>query len=226
MRIPGSPVRRAGATLGLSALGLSALVLFGASLVLLGACGGGTGDSAKLGGVVRTPPLRVGTVALPDASAGGAPFTMRGPANGLLLVYFGYTNCPDICPTTLADIGQAIRRLPAADRKRVDVAFVTVDPERDTGEVMTSFLDHFVQTGHALRTDDRALQASSESAFGVQAKKVVKDGEVSFDHTGFTYAVEDRGAVLVEWPFGLGADAMHKDLVTMLNRIREQGEAT
>ncbi len=59
------------------------------------------------------------------------------------LLYFGYTHCPDICPTTMADIGQAIRAVPAALRQQVDVVFVTTDVKRDTGPVMAAWLAHF-----------------------------------------------------------------------------------
>jgi len=84
----------------------------------LTACGGGSDAPSSLQGVVRKPPLQVASVTLPDESplAAGAPFTMKAAKGGLLLAYFGYTNCPDVCPTTLSDIGRALRELPASER--------------------------------------------------------------------------------------------------------------
>lgn len=194
--------------------------------VVVTGCGGGGGDSARAGlaGVVRTPPLEVGTVTLPDAGAGDTPFTTTAAPGGLLLVYFGYTSCPDICPTTLSDIGRAVQRLPAADRERVRVAMVTVDPARDTGEVLTSYLDEFVPGGGvALRTTDPVQQQAAQDAFRVIAKRIDEGNSYSFEHTAVTYAVDDRGTVVLEWPFGVSAKAMARDLGTLLRRADDGG---
>ena len=69
------------------------------------ACGG---DERELVGLTRDPEPQVDGVALPDVSRGGAPFDFRAPDGGLLVVYFGYTNCPDVCPTTMADLRVAL----------------------------------------------------------------------------------------------------------------------
>jgi protein SCO1 len=198
-----------------------------AAVTMLGACGGGNGDDRAahqaLSGVVRTPPLEVGTVSLPDETPGadGTPFVMRAQPGGLLLVYFGYTSCPDICPTTLSDIGRALQRLPAADRDRVVVAMATVDPNRDTATVMTSYLDHFVHGGHALRTTDPAQQQQAQDAFRVVAKRVDDGTSYSFEHTAVTYVVDEHGTVVLEWPFGVSPAAMRDDLQTLLHRSAE-----
>jgi len=209
---------------GVARLAVVSLALAG-FLVPVG-CGGGS--NGKLGGVVRKPALRVASVVLPDESAtpAGRPYRVQAAKDGLLLVYFGYTNCPDLCPTTLADIGHAIRRLPSSDRGRVEVALVTVDPDRDTGAVMTGFLHHFMPSGHALRTSDPTVMASSQRAFNVQAKKVVENGAVGFEHTGNTYAVDEHGTVVLEWPFGLGSNVMRHDLVVLLDRIKNRATST
>ena len=70
-------------------------------------------------------------------------------------MYFGYTNCPDVCPTTMADLGAALDRLDDEDAARVDVAMVTVDPERDTA-VLADYVQSFVADAHAMATDDPA----------------------------------------------------------------------
>lgn len=199
---------------------LAALAVLTASLGLT-ACGGGGSDApSSLQGVVRTPALQVASVTLPDESptAAGAPFAMKAADGGLLLVYFGYTNCPDVCPTTLSDIGQALRKLPESDRDKVEVAFATVDPDRDSGEKLSSYLDHFVNGGHALRTTDAAQLQAAEDAFNVTAKKVPSGTSYEMEHTAITYVVDDTGKVVVEWPFGTDAETMAADMQLLLSR--------
>ncbi|MCZ7535773.1 MAG: SCO family protein [Acidimicrobiia bacterium] len=205
-----------------------------AAASLVGACGGG-GDSSDtlpdaagsastfLRGVIRTPPLYVGDVELPDESpaGGGEPFAMRAGDDGLLLVYFGYTTCPDICPTTLADIGAALRGMEAG-RDRVEVAMVTFDPERDTGDVINSYLDHFVEGGHALRPADAEQQEKAQETFRVIARPVEENGRLDFEHTALTYVVDDAGVVLVEWPFGTAPEDMRSDIEQLLDRVAEE----
>lgn len=203
-------------------------------VVALAGCGGGDDGSARggsgpgsestadatLSGVVRQPPLEVASVTLPNATvgAGDAPFTMQAPPGGLLLVYFGYTSCPDICPTTLSDIGRAVKQLPAADRDRIEVAMVTVDPDRDTGQILTSYLDTFVKgRGVALRTTDPAQQQTAQEAFRVVAKRVPDGDTYSFEHTAVTYVVDDTGTVVVEWPFGTSSATMAHDMEILLS---------
>lgn len=195
--------------------------------VTLAGCGGGDGDSARgskasgeISGAVRTPPLEVASVTLPNATVGAddAPFTMQAEPGGLLLVYFGFTSCPDICPTTLSDIGRAVQKLPPAERDRVQVAMVTVDPDRDTGAIMTSYLDTFVKGGGvALRTTDPAQQQAAQDAFRVVAKRIPDGASYTFEHTAVTYAVDDTGTVVVEWPFGTSSSAMARDIGILLS---------
>ncbi|MXG88514.1 SCO family protein [Nocardioides sp. YIM 123512] len=74
----------------------------------------------------------------------GTPFSLTGSTDKrLTLVFFGYTNCPDICPAVMANLASAMTRLDEADRDQVEVVFVTTDPERDTPEVLRSYLDRY-----------------------------------------------------------------------------------
>jgi protein SCO1/2 len=192
--------------------------------VALSACGGdGGADRARTGlsGAVRTPPLEVGAVSLPNESPGaaGAPFATRAVPGALLLVYFGFTSCPDICPTTLSDLGRSLQKLSPADRERVDVAMVTVDPDRDSGAVLTSYLDTFVEGGGvALRTTDPVQQQAAQDAFRVVARRVPEGSRYTFEHTAVTYVVDDDGTVVLEWPFGTSPDSMRRDLEILLRR--------
>ncbi len=79
---------------------------------------------------------------LVDGATGG-PFSLRDWRKGVTVVYFGYTHCPDVCPLTMGSLAAAVRSLPADQRDRVRVVMVTIDPERDTPEVMARYVAHF-----------------------------------------------------------------------------------
>jgi protein SCO1/2 len=182
--------------------------------VVLAGCGG---DDRSLAGVVREPLPAVGDLALPDAGADGAPFAFRAPDDGLLLVYFGFTYCPDVCPTTMADVRQALRDLDEDDAARVEVAMATVDPGRDTPEVITGYVQGFVEGGHGLRTDDPEALQEVADAFGASYSVETVDGEVEVAHTGYLYAVDDEGRLLVTWPFGTPDADLRADIELLLD---------
>jgi protein SCO1/2 len=190
----------------------------GVGLLVLAGC---ADDEAELRGTVRTPPLEVSHVALPDAWRGGALATLRPPESELYVLYFGYTRCPDICPTTLNDIAVALEDLSPPLRERITVGMVTVDPERDTDEVLTGYLDHFFDRSLALRTADPAALAAAADAFGVQWEVEAHepgDDDYGVGHTAVTYVVDDTGTVAVEWAFGLDSESMTSDLRALLRR--------
>jgi protein SCO1/2 len=134
----------------------------------------------------------------------------------LLLVYFGFLNCPDVCPTTLMDLKVAMERLEPAQREQLDVVFVTVDPVRDTPEAMAAYLGHFYPTYHATRAEDEELEAVLAPFLASAEVRTAADGAVEVSHTALLYAVDDRGRVVVEWPFGTTAASMAADLETLL----------
>jgi len=180
-------------------------------------------DQAEpLSGWVREPLPRVDTVALPDLSQNEDPFEFRAQPGGILLVYFGFTFCPDMCPTTLSDVQAALEQL-GDQGDLVDVAFVTVDPDRDQGEQLTGYIGFFTNgRGHALRTDDPELLAQAAEAFGVQYEvEVSDDGDVEVGHTAHLYAVDDQGRMLITWPFGVPADALANDIAYLLDNPAE-----
>lgn len=176
----------------------------------------------SLVGLVRDEPLHVGGESMPRTTADGTAsnFTFVAKPGGLLAVYFGFTNCPDLCPTTLADIRSAFRRI-GGGAEKVDVAMVTVDPERDTPEKFVSYLESFIADPIALRTTDEKLLKKVESAF-LASSTVKKEptGKVSVSHTAATYVVDDNGDVVVEWPFGIGADGMENDLKILIADLK------
>lgn len=183
------------------------------------ACGADA-DKGALSGVVREPPLDVAAVQLPAADD-GRTVTMQAPPGELLVVYFGYTSCPDICPTTMSDLSIAVHDLPDALADRVTTAFVTVDPDRDTADVLGEYLGHFFADGIPLRTEAADELAAAASAFGVQYEVADhRPGDRSYEvaHTAVTYVVDDTGAVAVEWPFGFETSRMTADLRALLEK--------
>ena len=88
------------------------------------------------------PPQPRPSFTLTDTSGKSYAFG-RATAGKPTLLYFGYTHCPDVCPTTMADIGQALRTVPSDIQRRTQVVFVTTDVKRDTGPVMAAWLAHF-----------------------------------------------------------------------------------
>ena len=137
----------------------------------------------------------------------------------LLFVAFGYTNCPDVCPTTLSDMKKAKAKL-GADGDKVDMAFVTIDPERDTPDVIVPYLGSFAKSGgHPIRTTDADALAKAKDAFDVKSSVTKKpDGEVEVTHSARSFIVDDTGKVVVEWNFGTGSDGMAHDLAILLDR--------
>jgi protein SCO1/2 len=101
-----------------------------------------------------------------------------------------------------------------------------VDPARDSGELLASYLDHFVARGHALRTTDAAAQQAAQDAFGVVARQVPEGDGYSIEHTAVTYVVDDTGKVVVEWPFGTQPDVMADDLRFLFEQQADEERRT
>lgn len=189
--------------------------------VLVSSCGSGTATNADtLRGAVVTPPRSVGEISLPDASDGGKPFVTRAAKGHLLLVYFGYTSCPDICPTTLADIRKALAdQVMASHKGKVDLAFVTIDPVRDDGDLVTRYVQGFIPGSHALWTDSPDALAKAAEAFGT-TYSVVDPGHnqpVQVGHSAITHGVDDRGFIVAQWPFGVPAVDFAHDFAMILD---------
>ncbi len=175
-------------------------------------CGGD--DPHELVGYRSEPVPDVAGVTLPDLTAGGADFSFVAEPDRLLLVYFGYTNCPDFCPTTMSDVKLARQRLD--DPERVDVAMVTVDPGRDL-DVLADYVTSFVPEAHALGTDDFADLDRAAGPFGVSYEvREADDGAIEVAHTTLLYAVDDTGRVVLTWPFGVSIDDLAADLELLL----------
>jgi protein SCO1/2 len=108
------------------------------------------------------------------------------------LVFFGYTHCPDVCPTSLFEISEVFRAL-GRDADRAGALFITVDPERDTPSVLKDYLSNFDPHLRGL-TGDAAAIAAALKAYRVYAKKVpLSDGDYTMDHTAIVYLMDKDG---------------------------------
>lgn len=158
-------------------------------------------------GFAPTPTRMVGTKSLPDYATdpGGANFPFVAPSGELLVVYFGYLSCPDICPVSMADLAAGLADLGDLASK-VEVGFVTVDIERDTGARINEYLTHFFpnSTIHSLRAADTYSLNGVSYEFGAQWQVDPHEAganDYGVAHSGLTYVVDDRGRLVWEWPF-------------------------
>lgn len=187
-------------------------------MLLLTACGD-NGKEVTLSGYELSPPPSVAALSLPDASHDDASFDFVAPDGHLLLVYFGYMSCPDVCPTTLNEVRKALGQLGDA-ASRIDLAMTTIDPQRDTGENLTKYVQGFVAGAHALRTDDDDLLAAVAKGFGASYSVATNDaGEIEVSHSASLYAVDPTGTIVLTWPYGIEGPAMAADLKVLLGRI-------
>jgi len=185
-----------------------------AIVTLLAACGGES-EPRELAGYVRDPAPIVGDLELPDLSNGGEPFGISADPGELLVVYFGYTNCPDFCPTTLSDVRLARRELD--DPSQVKVAMVTIDPDRDIPILPDYVGGFFPDDGHALGTTDEGLLAQVAAPFGTSYDiSTNDDGEIEVGHRTDLYAVDDQGRLVLTWPFGVTKDDLASDFDQLL----------
>lgn len=157
----------------------------------------------------------VADVVLPDVSNAGADFPMRAEPGEALMVYFGFTSCPDVCPTTLADVKSAMADL-GDTAERVRFSMVTIDPERDFDETLTAYVSAFVPSGHALRTTDEAALRAAADAFAADYSVIKSDDGINVLHTAYLYAIDDAGTIRIVWPFGAEPDRIASDLTEML----------
>jgi protein SCO1/2 len=169
---------------------LGGLVVFLAAIFFIAggvpSIGGATGSA--IGGPFNLVDQNGKTIT--DRDLKGKPF----------LVFFGYTHCPDVCPTSLFEMSEVLRAM-GKDADRVNAYFISVDPERDTATVMKDYLASFDPHLKGL-TGDPATVAKVLSEFRVYSKKIpLKDGDYTMDHTALIYLMDRNGKFVA--PFNL-----------------------
>ncbi len=151
---------------------------------------------------------------LPDQD--GKPRTLADFKGKVTVVFFGYTQCPDVCPTTMAELAQVKRSL-GADGDRVQGVFVTVDPERDKPELLKAYMASFDPGFVALRGTPEQTQAAAKEFKVFYAKVPGKtEGGYTMDHTAGSYVFDASGRLRLFVRYGGGAEALTADLKTLL----------
>ncbi len=152
--------------------------------------------------------------ALPDQD--GRQRTLADFKGRVVVVFFGYTQCPDVCPTTLADLAAAKQQL-GADGARLQPVFITVDPERDTPEVLKAYVANFGTDFVALRPTPEQLAALAKD-FKLYYKKVdgKTAGSYTMDHSAGSYLYDPQGRLRVYSRYGMGAQAFAADAKLLL----------
>ncbi len=137
----------------------------------------------------------------------------------LVVLFFGYTHCPDVCPTTLSDMARAMRLLTPEQAARVQVLFVTVDPERDTPEMLKAYVPYFHPSFLGLYgTPQEVAEAARE--FRVTYRKHTEPGATDYlvDHTAGSYVLDAKGRLRLFLPFAHPPEDIAHDLRLLLQR--------
>jgi protein SCO1/2 len=147
--------------------------------------------------------------------AAGKPVSLADFRGKVVVMFFGYTHCPQICPTTLADLAQVMGIL-GKDADKVQVLFVTLDPERDTRELLAEYPPAFYPTFKGLSGDSMAT-AQAAQAFGVVYEKHPNtSGSYDLDHSAGTYLISPGGKPVLLAPYGQRAELLVQDIQLLL----------
>ena len=146
----------------------------------------------------------------------GQPRTMADFAGKVVIVFFGYTQCPDVCPTSMQELAE-VKRLLGADGDKLQGLFITLDPERDTPEMLKAYMANFDPSFLALHpTPDQLVSITKD--FKIYYKKV--DGKTAtsytLDHSAGSYTFDTQGRVRLYNRYGSGAAALADDVKTLL----------
>jgi protein SCO1/2 len=184
--------------------------LLALTLLALAACG-----SYEYKGATIDPPKPIADFTLPATD--GSQFRLSEHQDGLLLVYFGYTYCPDVCPATMYQIERAMQEL-GDQADAVQVVMITVDPERDTAEQLGKYVTNFDERFLGLRTTDLETLDTILADFGAYyiIEEPEDDGsDYSVTHSATVYVLEGSGMVEI-FSYGTTGEDMAGDLKHLL----------
>lgn len=134
----------------------------------------------------------------------------------VVVLFFGYTHCPEVCPTTLADLAQ-VMRLMGTSADKVQVLFVTLDPERDTPEVLSKYVPFFNPSFIGLHGDAEAT-AQAAKVFSVNYQKHSEKTGYSIDHSDGTYLIGKNGKSVLLSPYGQKTEWLIEDIKLLLDK--------
>ncbi len=194
-------------------------LVLGAVLAMLSGCdrGGASGPgtaAATFKGVDITGAQYARQLALPDTE--GRERSLADFKGKVTVVFFGYTQCPDVCPTTMADLAQIKKQL-GADGARLQAIFVTIDPERDTPAILKAYMANFDPSFVALRgTPEQTAAAAKE--FKVYFEKVPGQapGTYTLDHTAGSFVFDPAGKVRLFERYGDASESLASDVKALI----------
>lgn len=151
--------------------------------------------------------------------ANGETFRLSDQHGKVTLLFFGYTSCPDVCPTTMAELKQVLDRLSPNNLKQVQVVFVTVDPKRDTPERVQEYVDHFNSAFIGLSGSEEQL-TRIWNGYGIYRLEVPSSSAAgySIDHTARITMIDKNGNIRVSYGFDTPVDDLVHDVQLLLKR--------
>ena len=171
-------------------------------------------SKAGFNGIDITGAQYARTLSLPDQN--GQPRTLADFKGKVVVVFFGYTQCPDVCPTTMVELAQVKKAL-GKDGERVQGLFVSIDPERDTPAILKAYMASFDPSFVALRGSVEQAQAAAKEFKVFFAKVPGKtEGSYTMDHTAGSYVFDPSGKVRLFVRYGAGADALASDIKALM----------
>jgi len=145
----------------------------------------------------------------------GQPRTLADFKGKVVTLFFGFTHCPDVCPTTMVEMANVMKEL-GPDAARVQVLFVTVDPERDTAEVLRRYVPAFHPSFLGLRgSAEETAKVAKEFKIHFQKQKLASGG-YTVDHSAGTYILDGEGRLRLFAQYGTGAPALLHDIRQLL----------
>ena len=175
--------------------------------LLFAAAVSATDNTALVAGVF-SPPRQAPDFSL--SGSNGAELELRSYRGKVVIVAFGFTSCPDVCPITLATLAQARKKLGAAGTE-LQVIYITVDPERDDAERMRTYLAAFDPTFIGGTGAAERLDAVREE-YGITATRHASGNSYLYSHSSFTYLIDREGKLRALMPYGHTADDYVHDL--------------
>jgi protein SCO1 len=150
------------------------------------------------------------------ADQNGQLRTLKDFAGKIVVVFFGFTQCPDVCPTSLTELAQ-VKQLLGADADKLQAIFITVDPERDTPALLKAYMSNFDPTFLALRPTPEQLPQVAKD-FKIYYKKVdgKTPGSYTMDHSAGSYVFDTQGRVRLYNRYGSGAETLATDIRLLL----------
>lgn len=189
------------------------------ALLLIGAVAAGTyffAGPASFRGTTYAEPYPVAPE-IELTRADGKTFRLSDMHGKIVLLFFGYTSCPDVCPTTMAELNQVLGKL-GQDANQVQVLYVTVDPERDTPERVQDYVNHFNPSFIGLSGSEAEL-ARVWNGYGVYREIVDSTSAAGYlvDHTARVTVIDQQGNLRISFPFDTPVEDIVHDVKLLLS---------